>query len=428
MVYLEFVNTFESSLLQIKKASKFLKIPSKNQALQILSKPQRQIEVNIPLKLDNGKTQIVRGYRVQYNNWLGPYKGGLRYHPDVNLDEVKALSFWMMIKNAVVDVPFGGGKGGLAIDPKVLSKGELERLTRAFAQALAPNVGPKVDVPAPDINTNSMIMDWLADEWGKAAVTGKSLLSGGSEGREEATGLGGFFVLEEFVKKMGCKKPCLPAGRPLTVAIQGFGNVGSYLASLLYNAGYKIIAVSDSKGGIWDKTGKGFNIGLVKSCKLERGMISDCYCIGTVCDLADKQKDGLISNKALLELPVDILIPAALENVITTKNAGKITAKIILEMANGPTNYEADEILRKRKIVVIPDVLANSGGVTVSYFEWLQNIKKQRWHLKKVEDRLKRKITKAYKKVWKIHETKRVTLREAAYILALQKLVSKTKL
>lgn len=419
MVYLKFVNTFDSALAQIKKASKFLKIPT--EFLEILSKPQRQIEVNIPLKLDNGRTQIVRGYRVQYNNWLGPYKGGLRYHPDVDLDEVKALSFWMMIKNAVVDVPFGGGKGGLEIDPKALSKNELERLTRTFARALAPNVGSKVDVPAPDVNTNSVIMDWIASELGKATVTGKSLENGGSEGREEATGLGGFFVLEEFVKKTGLKKP-------LTVAIQGFGNVGSYLAVLLYNAGYKIIAVSDSKGGIWDRTGWGFNIDLVKSCKLERGMISDCYCIGTVCDLAEKQKDGLISNEAILELPVDILIPAALENVITSKNAPKIKAKVILEMANGPTNYEADEILRRRKVVIIPDVLANSGGVTVSYFEWLQNIKKQRWTLKKVENRLKMKITKAYGEVWKIHKTKKVTLREAAYILALQRLISRTKL
>lgn len=415
------MNTFDGALEQIKKASRSLKIPSKDQILQILSKPQRQIEVNIPLKLDDGKTQIVRGYRVQYNNWLGPYKGGLRYHPDVDLDEVKALSFWMMIKNAVVDVPFGGGKGGLEIDPKALSKAELERLTRAFARALAPNVGPKVDVPAPDVNTNSTIMDWMASELGKATVTGKSLGNGGSEGREEATGLGGFFVLEEFVKKWGMKKP-------LTVAIQGFGNVGSYIAALLHNAGYKIIAVSDSKGGIWDKSGQGFNIDLVKSCKLERGMISDCYCIGTVCDLAKKQKDGLISNNELLELPVDILIPAALENVITAKNAPKIKAKIILEMANGPITYEADEILGKREIVVIPDVLANSGGVTVSYFEWLQNIKKQKWTLKKVENGLKRKITKAYGEVWKIHETKKVPFREAAYILALQRLVSKSRL
>lgn len=420
LLYLKSVNTFDSALLQIKKASKFLKIPSKDQILQILSKPQRQIEVNIPLKLDNGKTQIVKGYRVQYNNWLGPYKGGLRYHPQVDLDEVKALSFWMMIKNAVVDVPFGGGKGGLEIDPKTLSKGELERLTRAFARLLSPNVGPAVDVPAPDVNTNSVIMDWMADELGKAAVTGKSLQFGGSEGREEATGLGGFFVLEEFVKKWSMKKP-------LTVAIQGFGNVGSYLAALLHNAGYKIIAVSDSKGGIWDKTGRGFNVDLVKSCKLKRGMISDCYCIGTVCDLV-KPKDGLISNEALLELPVDILIPAALENVITSNNAGRIKAKIILEMANGPTTYEADEILRKRKVVVIPDVLANSGGVTVSYFEWLQNIKGQRWSFEKVENGLKRKMAKAYEEVWKIHETRKVTLRLAAYILALQRLVSKSKL
>ncbi|MBI4038113.1 Glu/Leu/Phe/Val dehydrogenase [Candidatus Daviesbacteria bacterium] len=413
------MNTFDNALVQLKKTSQILKIPA--DVLQILSIPQRQIEVNIPLKLDNGKHQLVRGYRVQYNNWLGPYKGGLRYHPNVSLDEVKALSFWMMIKNALVGVPFGGGKGGLQIDPKTLSKKELERLTRAFTKALAANIGPTIDVPAPDVNTNSQVMDWIADEYGNpAVVTGKSLQHGGSAGREEATGLGGFFVLEELIKKIKLKKP-------LTVAIQGFGNVGSHLAALLHRHGYKVVALSDSRGAIYDKSNDGFNIQLVKVCKLEKGLIADCYCKGSVCDLASKQKDGLISNKELLELPVDILIPAALEGVITGKNASQIKAKIILEMANGPTSVEADEILEKKKVMVVPDVLGNCGGVTVSYFEWWQNMKAENWPYQKVVSKLKAKMIKAFGEVWNIRGQEKVNLRKAAYILALQRLTSKIK-
>src|SRR3989338_101526 len=341
--------------------------------------PQRQIEVNIPLKLDSGKIKIVRGYRVQHNNWLGPYKGGLRYHPDVDLDEVKLLAFLMTIKNALVDVPFGGAKGGLQIDPKNFSKKELERLTRAFARALSPNIGPRVDVPAPDVNTNSQIMDWFADEYGdKAVITGKSLDHGGSEGREEATGLGGFFVLEKLVQKLGLKKP-------LTVAIQGFGNVGSNLASFLTKNGYNIVAVSNSKEAIFNKK-------------------------------------KLIPKEALLELAVDILIPAALENVITKENAGNIKAKIILEMANGPTSQKADSILQKRGVLVVPDVLANAGGVTVSYFDWLQNMKNESWSKIKVEEKLKKAMNEAFEKVWEIYRREKVSLRLAAYMQALSRL------
>ncbi|OGE68251.1 hypothetical protein A3H81_04315 [Candidatus Daviesbacteria bacterium RIFCSPLOWO2_02_FULL_38_18] len=341
--------------------------------------PQRQIEVNIPLKLDSGKIKIVRGYRVQHNNWLGPYKGGLRYHPDVDLDEVKLLAFLMTIKNALVDVPFGGAKGGLQIDPKNFSKKELERLTRAFARALSPNIGPRVDVPAPDVNTNSQIMDWFADEYGdKAVITGKSLDHGGSEGREEATGLGGFFVLEKLVQKLGLKKP-------LTVAIQGFGNVGSNLAGFLSSHGYKIVAVSNSREAIFNKK-------------------------------------KLVPKEALLELAVDILVPAALENAITKENAHRIKAKIILEMANGPTSQEADSILQKRGVLVVPDVLANAGGVTVSYFEWLQNIKNESWSKIKVEEKLKKAMNEAFEKVWEIYRREKVSLRLAAYMQALSRL------
>ena len=412
-------NPFKSALTQLKKAADVLKIEP--ELVEILSTPERQIEVSFPLKLDSGKTQLIHGYRVQYNNWRGPYKGGLRFHPDVDESEVKALAFWMTIKNAVVDVPFGGGKGGLEIDPKTLTKGELERMTREFAGILAPNIGPEVDVPAPDVNTNSMIMDWISDELQqKAVVTGKSIKNGGSEGREEATGLGGFFVLEELVSKLGFKKP-------LTVAIQGFGNVGSHIAKLLSENGYEIMAISDSKGGVRSRTDEGFNIELVKKCKLEKGFIAECYCIGSVCDSPDDVK-GEISNETILKLPVDILIPAALEGVITAENASDIKAKIVFEMANGPTSPDADEILEKKGVIVVPDVLVNSGGVTVSYFEWLQNMEDQKWGLEKVNLKLKEKMVKAFEAVFKIHEDKKVSLRTAAYILALQRLQDSYKL
>ncbi len=435
-------NQFKDSLLRLREASKYVDIDPR--ILESLSRPQKEITFELKLRLDSGKVKKIKGYRVQYNNWLGPYKGGLRYHESVEMNEVRALAFWMMIKNALVDIPFGGGKGGIVVDPKTLSKKELEKLTREFARKLIPFIGPKIDVPAPDVNTNSTIMDWIVDEYLKevksvfqtasgrtklkvqseltesqlsAVVTGKSLGNGGSLGREEATGMGGFFVLEELIKKLGWKKP-------LTVAIQGFGNVGSNIAAILNNNGYKIVALADIKGGVYDSKLTGFNIDLVRVCRLEKGMLAGCYCIGSVCDLAPKN-DGVITNEQLLELPVDILIPAALENVITEKNAKNIKAKIVFEMANGPTTTKADEILSKKGIMVVPDVLCNSGGVTVSYFEWYQNMYGEKWSLEKVNEKLKEKMTKAFEQVWKIHQEKKVTLRTAAYISALQRLANR---
>lgn len=422
------MNIFDSALARLQQAAKYQKIP--DWFLKQLSSPERTIEVNFPLKLDTGEVETIRGYRVQYNNLLGPYKGGLRFHPKVEMDEVKSLAFWMMIKNALADIPFGGGKGGIEIDPRKLSEKELERLTRQFCRELTPNIGPYIDVPAPDVNTNAKIMDWMVDEFRiqssefrikynkdelKAVVTGKSMKNGGSLGREEATGLGGYFVLEQLIKKLGLRKP-------LTVAIQGFGNVGSHFAEILFQNGFKVVAVSDSRGGIFESKGVGFNIEQVKKCKEEKGFLAHCYCIGSVCDLAEKYEGGVISNEKLLELPVDILVPAALENVITKENAGEIKAKIVFEMANGPISAEADEILNKKGILVVPDVLCNSGGVTVSYFEWLQNIKGERWDLEKVNKGLKDKMEKAFEEVWKIHQDKKVDLRIAAYVLALQRL------
>ena len=356
------------------------KINLDNLLLKRLQNPDKIIEANLSLKMDSGKTQEFKAYRIQHNNILGPYKGGLRYHPQVSMDEVKALSFWMTMKNAVIDVPFGGGKGGIIVDPKTLSERELEELTREFVKKLFNDIGPKIDVPAPDVNTNPRIMGWFEDEYSKiakkytpAVVTGKPLEMGGSEGRKEATGLGGVYALLSILKKI--KKS--PKG--MTVAIQGFGNVGRYIAKFLQEEGFKIVALSDSKGSIYVPSGVP-NIDQVELCKEEKGFIAECYCIGSVCDLRHKKQMGGkdLSPMEILELPVDILIPAALENVITKENASKIKAKIIVEMANGPTTIEADRILEKKNILVIPDILSNSGGVAVSYFEWYQNLHQEK--------------------------------------------------
>lgn len=425
------MNIFNSALIQLEKAAKHIDLPAG--LIELLKNPDRTIQLSFPLKRENGKVEIIKGYRVQYNNFLGPYKGGIRYHPKVNMDEVKALALWMTVKNALIGVPFGGGKGGVEYDPKDLSEKELEQLTRQFTKALAPNIGPHTDVPAPDVNTNSKIMDWIEDEYQKnvkaqnsklklnqikAVVTGKSVKNGGSLGREQATGLGGFFVLEKLIEKLKLKKP-------ITVAIQGFGNVGSNLALIIYRNNYKVIALSDIKGGIYENREVGFNVELVKECREGKGLLAGCYCVGSVCDIAKKYDEGVISNEDLLELDVDILIPAALENVITKKNAKNIKAKIVFEMANGPTTSEADRILNQRGIIVVPDILANSGGVTVSYFEWLQNLKQESWGLEEVNNKLKKQMEDTFEQVWEIHIKKRVSLRTAAYIVALQRLKEK---
>ncbi|OGG71255.1 hypothetical protein A3F27_00110 [Candidatus Kaiserbacteria bacterium RIFCSPHIGHO2_12_FULL_53_13] len=391
-----------------------------------LKNPDRVIEVSVPIKMDDGSVGMYQGFRVQHNNDRGPYKGGLRYHPHVDMDEVKALSFWMTMKNAVIDVPFGGGKGGVSVDPKKLSEAELERLTREFARKLFPFIGPNIDVPAPDVNTNAKIMQWILEEYSKqkgeetlAVVTGKPLERGGSEGRTEATGLGGCFALLALLRATGRN----PKG--LTVAIQGIGNVGSYLAQYLHDEGLSVVALSDSKGGIYVPAGIN-NIQDVLTCKEEKGSVETCYCVGSVCDLNNKEKLGArdITPQEILELPVDIVVPAALENAITKDNVDKIKASIILEMANGPTTLDADEVLNKRGVMVIPDILANSGGVAVSYFEWYQNMHKENWDKKDVFDKLREKMDRAFDEVYKASKEFGVSLREAAYITALRRLSS----
>jgi len=406
-------NPFEDAKLQIDLAAKIG--GADRYYLEILKTPRRIIETAIPIKTRSGKIQIFRGYRVQHNNARGPYKGGIRFHPNVNLDEVKALATWMTIKCAVVDVPFGGAKGGIEINPKEFSDNELEKLTRGYVRAIFENVGPEKDVPAPDVYTTPQIMAWYADEFSKiagrktpACVTGKPLKAGGSLGRNTATARGGQFVLEKFLSiskiKISDKK---------TVAIQGFGNAGENIARLLSSAGYKIIAVSDSTGGTFDRGG----LNPEKISELKKQYIG----------IRNIPNQKLISNNQLLKLDVDILIPAALENVISKKNAGEIRSKIILEIANGPITPQGDEILKKKKITVIPDILSNAGGVTVSYFEWDQNRKNQKWNAEKVDKKLKTIMEKSIVDVLQESKKHRCTLRQAAYILAIKRIIETMK-
>ena len=396
--------------------------------INTLLEPDKIIHVTLPLEKDNGDVEIFSGYRVQHDNTLGPYKGGLRYHPDVSMDEVKALSFWMTMKNAVVDVPFGGGKGGITVDPKKLTQSELERLTRLFTKSLSSHIGPFVDVPAPDVNTTPQIMSWIVDEYSHitgeytpAVVTGKPVDVNGSEGRTEATGLGGIYVLMEYLRKI--KKD----HKGMTVAVQGFGNVGKYAIHFLQKEGFKVVAITDSKGGIYIKEGVA-DCDLISQFKKKYGTVKGCYCEGNVCVASNKLKihGRDISSDELLELPVDILIPSALENVITDKNAKNIHAKYILELANGPTTAQADKILFKKGVIVIPDILANAGGVTTSYFEWYQNIHNEKWKKNDVFEKLKIKMEKATQEVFEIAQSEKISLRDAAYLLALKR-ISKAK-
>lgn len=376
-----------------------------------LASHENTIEVSIPLKKDDNTTTTIKGVRYQHNSLHGPYKGGLRYHEMVSLDEMKTLSFLMTMKNALIDVPFGGGKGGLMVNPKLLSKAELERLTRHFAKQLAPSIGPSIDIPAPDVNTNPEIMLWFADEYKKhvkhktphAVVTGKPISEGGSEGRTEATGLGGAFALLQTLKHL--KKN--PQG--MTVAVQGFGNVGYFVAYFLQKYGMKIVAVSDSKGGIYDPEG----IDVEKLLTYRKAN-------NHVAGYAGKD----IASHEILTLPVDIVIPAALENVISGSLARDIKAGIVLELANAPTTTNGEKILKERNILVIPDILANSGGVAVSYFEWLQNIKDEKWTKDQVFERLRIKMERATDAVLDTQKQFSVTMREAAFITAVKRLES----
>jgi glutamate dehydrogenase (NADP+) len=385
-----------------------------------MEQPKEILEVAVPVRMDDGSLEIFKGFRVHYNDVLGPTKGGIRYHPDVSLDEVKSLAFWMTFKCAVVGIPFGGAKGGIIVDPKKLSKKELERLSRGYIRGIYDFIGPDLDIPAPDVYTNEMIMGWMTDEYSKiarkltpAVITGKPVNLGGSLGRDDATARGAYYVINEYVKKLKLEP------KKLKVAVQGFGNAGYHIVRLLKEDGYNIVALSDSKGGIFTKNGT-LDPDSVLKLKEEQGKLEGVYCEGTVCNIVEHEK---ITNDELLELDVDILIPSAIENQITKENADKIKAKIVCEIANGPTTPEADTVLFKKGITVIPDILANAGGVTVSYFEWVQNKAGYYWTREDVAERLKEIMVKAYKEVDSVTENKKIDMRTAAYVVASNKII-----
>lgn len=379
--------------------------------------PERELKVALPVRMDDGSLKVFEGFRIQHSTLRGPAKGGVRYHQNVNVDEVRALSAWMTFKCAVAAIPYGGGKGGIVCRPREMSKGELERLTRTYIDKISAIISPNTDIPAPDVGTNAQTMDWMVDEYSKlkgesvyGIVTGKSIEIGGSKGRNEATGRGVCFVTLEMMKKYNMKP------EDCKIVIQGMGNVGSISAKLLAEEGAKIIAVSDVSCAIYNENGldiAGIYKYLDSGKNLLDGYTGDCK---------------RITNAELLELPCDILIPAALENQITAENADRVKAKIVIEAANGPTSVEADEILNKKGVKVLPDILSNSGGVIVSYFEWVQNLQNFYWEEDDVNAKLKRQIVSAFNDVFDAREKYDCTFRVAAYIVALNRLVTAKKL
>lgn len=413
------MSLFENTIAQMRKAAQLMKLDPHVE--NTLSHPQRILEVSIPVKMDSGATHIFRGFRVQHNNARGPYKGGIRYHPEVDMEEVKALSMWMTIKCAVVGIPLGGAKGGVIVDPSSLSPRELETLSRAYIRAVAPIIGPDMDVPAPDVYTTPQIMGWMADEYSMlqgrnrlGVVTGKPIPAGGSQGRNESTSQGGVYVLLEALKAHH-QKP-----EDTRVVVQGFGNAGSNVAKLLADQGFKIIGVSDSKGGMYCEGGIKPHDAI--SCKREKGSVGECFVAGLEYEVKEGDACRQVTNEELLELDCDVLVLSALENQVTAKNAGNVKAKFVLELANGPTTPEADDILTEKKVILIPDILANSGGVTVSYFEMVQNEMNFYWSAQEVQEKLKTIMIDAWHSVEEHSVKYHCTLREAAFIVALKRL------
>lgn len=407
---------FTDASSRLERALKYVSIS--DDAIERLKYPKASLSVSIPVRMDNGTLRIFQGYRVRYDDTRGPGKGGVRYHPNVNIDEVQSLAFWMTFKCALLDLPFGGAKGGITLNPKELSKAELERLSRGYIEGIADFIGPDVDILAPDVYTNEMIMGWMMDQYSiiqrkisPAVVTGKPLTMGGSRGRDTATGTGAFHVINSLLPKLD-KKPA-----NTTVAVQGFGNAGAVVADLLAKAGYQVVAVSDSQGGIYRE--KGLDIASIRQYKQEHRGITAIYCQDTVCNIVEHEA---ISNEELLALDVDVLIPAALENQITAENADRVRAKYIFEVANGPTTSEADRILDSKGILVFPDILVNAGGVTVSYFEWVQNRSGLYWQLNEINERLKERMVTQAEKVWSFAQEFDISLRNAAYAQAIARL------
>ena len=414
-------NPFLSAQQQIRTAAGKLENLESYLIEQILQ-PVRVMEVNIHVMMDNGTTKVFKGFRSQHNDARGPMKGGIRFHPGVTRDDVMALSMWMTMKCATVNIPLGGAKGGVICNPKEMSEGEIERLSRGYIRGIYKYLGPDQDVPAPDVYTNAQIMSWMLDEYetlvghkAPGMITGKPIEIGGAAGRNVATAQGGFYCVENLMKKLKKEKS------KTTVAIQGFGNAGSIMAQFLHDAGYKVVAVSDSKGGVYRADGIDPSIAL--NVKSQQAHLA-CYEEGGACDISTiegNEKFRPISNDEIMELDVDILVPAALENVITKANAGKIKAKVIIELANGPTTPDADKILKEKGTIVIPDILANAGGVTVSYFEQVQNAYNYYWTLEETLTKLKKIMDDAFENVWQTAQKHEVDMRTAAYIVAIKR-------
>lgn len=412
---------FEDALRQVELASKHSLVDP--ETLDRLCRPRFTASATIPVRMDDGSLQLFDGYRVRYDDTRGPAKGGIRFHPAVSLDELKALALWMTCKCAVVQIPFGGGKGGVTVDPKQLSRAELQRLSRGYIRELADVLGPDVDVPAPDVYTNQRIMGWMADEYSKirrartpAIITGKPVELEGIVGRDDATGRGAYYCMKE----LEALRSWTP-GR-VRVAIQGFGNAGQNIARLLHQDGYRVVAISDSKGGLYRE--EGLDIPSLIHAKNETRTMSGVYCGCSVCECADCTDDHAVTltNAELLELDVDVLIPAALELQITSANAKRVQAPVIIEVANGPLSSDADAELAARGVLVVPDILANAGGVSVSYFEWAQNKGGWTWSLDDVHQRLLQIMRAAFDCVHSRHSEAEISMRAAAYAVALERI------
>ncbi|MBN1544273.1 Glu/Leu/Phe/Val dehydrogenase [Candidatus Woesearchaeota archaeon] len=413
---MEKVNPFEDTLQRLKALTRYSGkdgVRFSPDDLRVLESPKRTLIVNFPVRFRDGSIRIINGYRVQYNDARGPTKGGIRFHPKVDIEEVKALALWMALKTAVLDLPYGGAKGGITINPKETSADDLEDVSREFIRQIHMFVGPTKDVPAPDVYTNPQVMAWMLDEFEKikgeklpGLITGKPVELGGSLGRDVATAQGAAYVFREAAEEYD-----LPAGA--TVAVQGFGNAGMNIAKILSSWGYRIVALSDSKGGIYNENG--FNVSEVESFKEKNG------------SLADFPKAQKVTNEELLLLPVQVLVPAALENQITKENAAKVRAGMVLEVANGPVTREADDILHRNDVVVLPDILSNAGGVTVSYFEWVQNNQGYYWSEQEVTEKLERKMVAAFREVHELVKRLDIDHRTAAYITAINRIIDAEK-
>ncbi|MGQ3675885.1 Glu/Leu/Phe/Val family dehydrogenase [Xanthobacter sp. TB0139] len=399
----------DNALVRLDEAASHLTIDP--DVIEKLKFPRETTKVRLMIRMDDGSRKSFLAWRCRYDDTRGPTKGGIRFHPDATDDEVETLAFWMTFKCAVMNLPYGGGKGAVQVDPRQLSKAELERLSRAYMQAFARIIGPDRDIPAPDVYTNAMIMGWMADEYAQivgraepAVITGKPIALGGSLGRGDATARGGFYLVRHLAEDLGLSKT-------MRVAVQGFGNAGQHIASLLAGDGHKIVAVSDSAGMVYSP--EGLHVDMLLEAKAN-GL--------SVTSTAGKGGHELISHSELVSVDCDLLVPAALENMIHAKNAESVQAKLVLELANGPVTPEADEILAKKGVVVLPDILANAGGVTVSYFEWVQNRQGYYWSVEEIHDRLRTITEREGRAIWDVSREKNVTMRTAAYVHALGRL------